>query len=107
MVYRTGSRERTGRIGENLAVDPAAWADRSGIQPCFRAEIVRSATGAGDVSIAAYLTALMDGESPAVCAKLAAAEGAVSVSAYDHLSALLPLPELKQRISLLSFSGQK
>ena len=57
--------------------------------------------------IAAYLTALMDGESPAVCTKLATAEGAVSVSAYDPLSALLPLPELNQRISLLSFSGQK
>jgi sugar/nucleoside kinase (ribokinase family) len=75
------------------------WADTSGTQPCFRAETVRSATGAGDVSIAAYLTALMDGEPPAVCVKLAAAEGAASVSAYDPLSALLPLPDLKQRIA--------
>ena len=98
MVYRTGSRERTGRIGENLAVDPAAWADRSGIQPCFRAETVCSGTGAGDVSIAAYLTAVLEGEGPAACARLAAAEGAASVASYDALGSLLPLDELRRRI---------
>lgn len=107
MVWRAGGRDRLLQVGRRLKLNADQWADTSGAQPCFRAEIVRSATGAGDVSIAAYLTALTDGESPAVCTKLAAAEGAVSVSAYDPLSALLPLPELKQRISLLSFSGQK
>ena len=49
--------------------------------------------------IAAFLTALMNGESPALCAKLAAAEGAMSVGAYDPLSGLLPLDQLKQRIA--------
>ncbi len=107
MVWRAGSRERLLQIGWRLKLNTDEWAGTSGLQPCFRAETVRSATGAGDVSIAAYLTALMDGEPPAVCVKLAAAEGAVSVSAYDPLSALLPLPELKQRIPLLPFSGKQ
>ena len=61
---------------------------------------MRSATGAGDVSIAAYLTALMNGEGPADCAKLAAAEGCASVSSYDALGGVLPLEELKKRIAL-------
>ena len=99
MVYRTGSRERISRTGANLGLSAAGWADRAGAQSCFRAETVRSATGAGDVSIAAYLTALMNGETPSDCAKLAAAEGAASVSSYDALGGILPLEELKKRIA--------
>ena len=100
MAWRTGSRERFARVGERLKVNADAWADRAGRQPCFPAETVRSATGAGDVSIAAYLTALMNGEGPADCAKLAAAEGCASVSSYDALGGVLPLEELKKRIAL-------
>ena len=99
MVYRTGSRERMAGVGARLELDADEWADRAGMQPCFRAETVCSATGAGDVSIAAYLTALLRGESPADCAKLAAAEGAASVSSYDALGGILPLDELKRRIN--------
>ena len=97
MVWRTGSRERLLDTGTKLKLDAEAWADRAGMQPCFRAAAVRNTTGAGDVSIAAYLTALMSGETPAECAKLAAAEGAASVSSYDALSGILPMDELKQR----------
>ena len=68
------------------------------IQPCFRAETVCSGTGAGDVSIAAFLTALLDGETPKDCVRLAAAEGAASVTSYDALGGILPLAELKRRI---------
>ena len=99
MVYRTGSRERMAQVGSRLELNADVWENQSGAQPCYRAENVRSATGAGDVSIAAYLTALMNGETPADCAKLAAAEGAASVSSYDALGGILSLDELKQRIS--------
>ena len=99
MVYRTGCRERMARIGTRLQLNVDEWAGRTGAQPCFKAEIVRSATGAGDVSIAAYLTALMNGETPEDCAKIAAAEGAASVSSYDALGGILPLDELKKRIA--------
>ena len=94
MVYRTGSRERLSCVGSRLTLDIDSWADKAGVQPCFRAEIVRSGTGAGDVSIAAWLTALMRGDTPEVCTRLAAAEGAASVTAYDALSGILPLEEL-------------
>ena len=99
MVYRTGCRERMAHVGVRLGLHADAWADRAGTQACYRAEIVRSATGAGDVSIAAYLTALMNGETPEDCAKIAAAEGAASVSSYDALGGILPLDELKKRIA--------
>ena len=99
MVYRTGNRERMAQVGAKLEQNADEWTERSGIQPCYRAAVVRSATGAGDVSIAAYLTALMNGETPGDCAKLAAAEGAASVSSYDALGGILSLDELKERIA--------
>ncbi len=99
MVYRTGSRERLAQVGSRLNLDLENWADKSGVQPCFRADIVRCATGAGDVSIAAFLTALLLGEAPDACARLAAAEGAASVTSYDALGGVLPLDELKKRIA--------
>ena len=107
MVYRTGCKERIARIGSALQLDAGSWADRSGVQTCYPAKTVRSTTGAGDVSIAAYLTALLNGEKPAVCAKLAAAEGAASVSSYDALGGVLPLEELKNRIAEYEESGGK
>jgi len=100
MVYRTGIRERMSQVGSRLDLNADIWENQSGMQPCYRAEIVRSATGAGDVSIAAFLTALMNGETPADCVKLAAAEGAASVSSYDALGGILSLDELKQRIAV-------
>ena len=99
MIYRTGCMERIKQIGARLKLNADEWAGRAGEQYCFKAEIVRCATGAGDVSIAAYLTALMNGETPANCAKLAAAEGAASVSSYDALGGILSLEELKKRIA--------
>ena len=86
------------RIGRNLGLDAELWADKEKVQPCFEAETVRSASGSGDVSIAAYLTAMLEGESPDRCAALAAAEGAASVAAYDALGGILPLDELAHRI---------
>ena len=99
MVYRTGCRARMAQAGAGLELNADEWADRAGTQPCFKAETVRSATGAGDVSIAAYLTAMMNGETPEDCAKIAAAEGAASVSSYDALGGILPLEELKKKIA--------
>lgn len=98
MIYRTGSRERLSAVGSGLSLDMDKWADRSGMQRCFKAETVKSSSGAGDVSIAAWLTALMQGETPEACAMLAAAEGAASVTSYDALGGILPLEELKARI---------
>ena len=67
-------------------------------QRCFRADIVRSGTGAGDTSIAAFLAAVLSGREPSSCIALASAEGACCVTAYDALGGLKPLDELEERI---------
>ena len=98
MVFRTASRDRIKQIGGRLRLDTEAWSDQAGHQPCFRADIVRSGTGAGDTSIAAFLTAMLQGYAPAECVRFASAEGACCVTAYDALSGLKTIPELDARI---------
>lgn len=99
MVYRTAGEDRLAAMGNRLDLDRKAWADQAGIQPCFKAECVRSGTGAGDTSIAAFLTAVLRGYPPADCARLAAAEGALCVTSYDALSAIRPIEELMDKIN--------
>ena len=98
MVFRTAGAEAIRKVGKKLSLNTEAWADREGIQPCFQADIVRSGTGAGDASIAAFLTAVLRGYVPADCTALAAAEGACSVTAYDALSGLKTIEELEAKI---------
>lgn len=96
MYYRTG--EMAG-VGSRLKLDTDAWSNQEGFQPCFQAEIVRSATGAGDTSIAAFLTAVLRGKPPASCVALAAGEGACAVTSYDALSGLKSIEELEAKIN--------
>lgn len=99
MYYMTADAASMRQVGSRLALDCDRWAAQHGTQPCFRADMVLSGTGAGDTSIAAYLMAILQGKSPAACAALAAAEGACAVTAYDALGGLKSLEELESRIA--------
>ena len=98
MAYKTADTGEMRDIGRRLHLDYAAWGGKEGFQPCFKADAVRSGTGAGDTSIAAFLTAVLHGYGPAECTALSAAEGACSVTTFDALSGLKPLDELMARI---------
>ena len=99
LVMSVGSLSMVAGIGGNLELDADLWADREGVQPCFKADQVLSGTGAGDTSIAAFLLAAAKGRAPAQCAALAAAEGACAVTAYDALGGLKTMEELEARIA--------
>ena len=99
MYYCTAPRPVMEQVGERLELDAGLWASQEGFQPCFQADVVRSGTGAGDTSIAAFLAAVLRGKAPSACTSLAAAEGACSVTTYDALSGLKPLEELEARIN--------
>ena len=98
MLLRTAGRETVSGVGSRLGLDADLWCGRKVFQPCFKADIVRSGTGAGDTSIAAFLAAVLSGRKPEDCIALASAEGACCVTAYDALSGLKPLDELEERI---------
>ncbi|MCR4908614.1 MAG: carbohydrate kinase family protein [Lachnospiraceae bacterium] len=98
LYFRTAPEKVIKEIPDRLGLDATAWAGREGFEKSYKPDRILSGTGAGDTSIAAFLTAMLEGDTPEECVRLAAAEGACCVSAYDALSGLLPLNELKARI---------
>lgn len=83
---------RTGKQGNS------EWDEKEFYEKSYKADKVCSATGAGDTSIAAFLTAVLNGYEPKRCMQLAAGAGACCVTAYDALGGLIPFSELEKRI---------
>ena len=98
LYYRTGTAAALSEIPDRLGLDIDAWSDKEGLESPYEPDRILSGTGAGDTCIAAFLTAMLEGDDPSECIRLAAATGACCVSAYDALSGLRPLSELKERI---------
>lgn len=96
---KTGSQDTLSQTGSRAGLDAGAWADQECFEASYIPERVLSGTGAGDTSIAAFLTAMLTGEPPEDCLHLAAAAGASCVAAYDALSGLRSLDELKAKIN--------
>lgn len=99
MYYRTASLNVLEQIGKNLDLDAKAWEEKEGFEKSYIPEKVLSGTGAGDTSIAAFLTAMLEGNSVEECMQLATATGASCVAAYDALSGLKSFDELRKKIA--------
>ena len=98
MYYCTAEKEKLSDLQTLVGLSVEDWAGQEGFEKSYVPEKVLSGTGAGDTSIAAFLTAMLEGNSLEDCMHLAAATGASCVAAYDSLSGLKPLEELKQKI---------
>lgn len=81
-----------------IGIDTAQWGGFSVFEGTYVTDTVLSATGAGDTSIAAFLTAMLQGETPEDTMHLAAGTGASCVEAYDALSGLKDFDTLKAKI---------
>lgn len=100
LYYRSASEKVLQDIGRRAELNISGLADKEGFETSFVPDAVLSGTGAGDTSIAAFLTAMLDGYSLEESVTLAAATGASCVSAYDALSGLLSFDNIKQKIAL-------
>lgn len=98
MYFRSASKEVLSQITDRLELDVDAWAGKEYFEKSYVPEKVLSGTGAGDTSIAAFLTAMTDGYTPEDALHLAAGTGASCVAAYDALSGLKSFEELKKKI---------
>lgn len=98
IYYQTASGGTLEKVGKKLELDSCVWSDRCGFEKSYVPERILSGTGAGDTSIAAFLTALLYGYDPEMAVRLAAAAGACCVASYDALSGLKPFAELTQKI---------
>lgn len=98
MYYRTSSNERMKPLCEQLGLSVVEWVEKEGFEASYVPEAVISGTGAGDTSIAAFLTAVLSGESLEEALQLSTATGACCVAAYDALSGIKPLEEIRAQI---------
>ena len=98
IYYKTADAETLKGVGSAVELSVEMWADKEGFECSYLPEKVLSATGAGDTSIAAFLTAMLRGYSPEESVRLAVAQGASCVEAYDALGGIKSLEELQQKI---------
>ena len=98
IYYCTKSREELEELCAKLELSAEDWGGKEGFEESYEPEALLSGTGAGDTCIAAFLTAVLKGESLEMALKLAAAEGACCVAAYDALGGLKGLDEIKEKI---------
>lgn len=77
---------------------PADWNDFAAFEKSYKIEKVLSGTGAGDTSIAAFLTSVLEGYGPKQSLEHAAAAGALCCTSYDAVSGLKSLREIRTMI---------
>lgn len=99
IYWCTAEEEVIRKTGERAGLDVKEWAGKSGFEESFVPEKIVSATGAGDISIAAFLTGMLSGYSPQKCVQLATAAGACSVEGYESFGTLGSMEELNARIA--------
>lgn len=99
MYWKSSEVKTMEQIGEEVKLNVTEWAKKEGFEKSYIPKRVLSGTGAGDTSIAAFLTAMLEGCPPEECVQLATATGACCVENYDALSGLVSLDQLRQRIS--------
>ncbi len=99
MYYKTSNEESMEELCSKLGLTLEEWAGKEGFEKSYKPDAVVCGTGAGDTSIAAFLTSILNGESLATSLQMATAIGACCVEAFDALSGLKPLDELKAKIS--------
>ena len=95
---RTACKNGIEDMCRQLNLSMEAWKGKEGFEPSFEPDTVVSATGAGDTSIAAFLASVLREADLKEAVEMAAAEGACCVAAYDALSGLRSLEEMKERI---------
>lgn len=99
IYYKTREEPVLARLCEKFALSTVDWAGKEGFEVSFRPEAVRSGTGAGDTSIAAFLMSVLRGKSLKTAVEMAAGAGACCVSTYDSLSGIPSYEELEEKIS--------
>jgi sugar/nucleoside kinase (ribokinase family) len=98
LYFKTADREKIAKIESKLGVSLEGWSNRDGFEKSYMPDRVVSGTGAGDVTIAAFLTALLSEYPLETCLQYATASGACCVAEYDSLSGLKSFQELQRKI---------
>ena len=98
LYYRTAGEKKLAGLGAKAGLEFFAWAEKEGFERSYVPDAVVSGTGAGDACAAGFLSALLKGRTLEQSLHVAAACGALSVSACDALSGLPGFTEVENRI---------
>jgi sugar/nucleoside kinase (ribokinase family) len=98
-VYlRTAGQSALESLGRARPSDPAAWANKELWAPCFQVDVVGT-TGAGDATIAGFLSGLLRDMPPEEALTAAVAVGGCNVETPDALSGVRSWEETLRRIA--------
>jgi sugar/nucleoside kinase (ribokinase family) len=98
LYFRTADHQRLSIVEEKLGFPLDGWSNREGFEQSYVADRVLSTTGAGDVTIAAFLTSLLYEYSLETCLHYATGAGACCVTEYDAISGLISFQEMQAKI---------
>jgi sugar/nucleoside kinase (ribokinase family) len=98
LYVRTAGRAAIEAMGRAAPSDPAAWADQELWIACFKVNLV-GAAGAGDSTIAGFLSGLLRDMSLVEATTAAVAVGACNVEAADTLSGVRSWDETLHRVA--------
>lgn len=98
LFYRTAGEEKVRGLSSITGIDTKDWSNQIGFEVSYQPRRVLSGTGAGDTTIAAFLTAMLKGYSFDMSIHLAAAEGASCVEEYGALGGIKTLDVLEEKI---------
>lgn len=87
LYLRTADLPALKKMGRACPLNPAQWANLELWTPCFEVKVTGT-TGAGDTTIAGFISALLRGLSPEQALTAAVAVGACNVEAPDALSGI-------------------
>ena len=97
LYLRTAEKSSLAGMGRASPPDPEAWSDKELWTPCFKVKVAGT-TGAGDATIAGFLSGFLRGLSAEEAVMAAVAVGACNVEAPDALSGVRPWEETIRRI---------
>jgi len=86
----------TGKLA-NISINQQKWSFKQLFSPCFEAK-VSGTTGAGDATIAGFLSQVIQDSTPEEAINIATATGAYCVEARDATSGIKSIKEIKKRI---------
>lgn len=98
VFYQSSGNAFAGKLTRLLGHDYESFSAGKGFEASYVPGKVRSGTGAGDTTIGAFLTAMLEGYPLQRCLQFAVATGASCVETYDALSGLKSFEELAERI---------
>ncbi len=95
---KTAPLAKLKQMGRALPGNAGEWSDAELFSGIYKVTDFKSATGAGDTSIAGFLAAFLGGFTPAQAINLACATGAICVTSFGAVDAIIPLDRILDKI---------